>query len=367
LTHSFKKTLIVCTFIVLVVVLSFGFYTDWQWSLTQKNQAASNPEKTTREQQWAIKVTTRAVETQSNDRRFQAIGTAQARLSIDVYSAVAEDVVKVLFDAEQQVSQNDLLVKLDDQAEVLALKSAEIRLKEAKRVLNEFARALKQNAVPNTNVAAARAEVQQAEVALQQAQVALDYRSIRAPFAGIIGISQIDPGSRITTTTPIAPLDDRSIMDVDFNIPESLANQIQHAKSDNKYLEVTTPAFPARSFQAKIQSIESRIDPTARTQLVRLSIVNDKDLLRPGMSFRVDWRIKGQDLPSVPEIAVQWGRDGPYVWLIRDQRAQSVPVKIIARKIGRVLVEGELQAGEAVVIEGVQRMRPNIQVGSNPQ
>jgi multidrug efflux pump subunit AcrA (membrane-fusion protein) len=60
----------------------------------------------------------------------------------------------------------------------------------------------------------------------------------------------------------------------------------------------------------------------------------------------------------VPELALQWGRDGAHVWVVRDGQALQVPVRLVRRLDGSVLVDGALQPGEPVVVEGVQRLRP---------
>jgi RND family efflux transporter MFP subunit len=94
-----------------------------------------------------------------------------------------------------------------------------------------------------------------------------------------------------------------------------------------------------------------------RTLMARAEIQNRDDILRPGMSFDVRWEIKGDSYPTVPEIALQWGRDGSFVWVIRDGVAKSVPGRVVSRKAGLVLIDGDIRAGEDVVVEGVQRLR----------
>ena len=68
--------------------------------------------------------------------------------------------------------------------------------------------------------------------------------------------------------------------------------------------------------------------------------------------------IPGQLHPTVPEIALQWAREGAFVWSVRDGKAHKVSVRVIGRASGQILVEGALRQGEEVVVEGVQRLRP---------
>ncbi len=306
----------------------------------------------------AVKVLVQPVRLTANDRVFEAVGTGRARLSLQIYPTVAEEVTKVLFQAQDRVSQGDLLVQLDDREEVLAIRKAEIQLKNARSLLSRYEKAVKEGAVPESEVDTVRADFEAAAVALDQAKLALEDRRIKAPFDGVVGIPKIDPGQRVTTTTIITSLDDRKILHVDFEVPEALAGALGEAQSENRSITATTPAYPGRVFVATISAQESRVNADRRTILARTSIENEEDLLRPGMSFTTRWTISGKRYPTIPEISLQWGRHGSFVWLVRKQKAVQVPVQVIARKAGNVLVEGRLATREPVVVEGIQRMRP---------
>lgn len=309
-----------------------------------------------------VKVITQPVEMTSNDRTFRAVGTGRARLSIGIYSSVAEEVTDVFFEAQQEVKEGDILVQLDDREEDLAVRLAEVQLKDAQSLLDRYELAVKEGGVPESEVDAARADFEGAQVALEQAKLALEERQIKAPFDGIVGIPNIDAGDRIGADTMITGLDARDILFVDFEVPEALAGALRNAQTQEQKITATTPAYLSLSFSGYISAQESRVDPVRRTLLARASIDNGDDLLRPGMSFETRWEIPGEDYATVPEISVQWGRDGSFIWLIRDGVAEKTPATVISRKAGRVLLDGEIKAGDLVVIEGVQRLRPDQEV-----
>ncbi len=96
--------------------------------------------------------------------------------------------------------------------------------------------------------------------------------------------------------------------------------------------------------------------------MARARVDNAADLLRPGMSFRVTADVQGERYAVVAETAVLWGADGAYLWSIIDGKATRTPVQVIQRREGRVLVDGELHAGDIVVVEGTQSMREGIDV-----
>jgi RND family efflux transporter MFP subunit len=306
----------------------------------------------------AAKVITQDVILTSNDRVFEAIGTGRARLSVQIYPAVPGEVTEVRFKAQDRVDKGDLLVQLDDREERLAVRLAEVELKGAKNLLARYEQAVKAGGVPQSEVDTARDDVEAAQVALDQARLALEDRGIEAPFAGVVGIPNVDPGDRVNTDTLITGLDDRRILHVDFEIPEALAGALQRPGGENHTVMATTPAYPGRRFTGTVSAQESRVDPQRRTLRVRASIENEEDLLRPGMSFTTRWAISGDDYPTVPEISLQWGREGSFVWIIRAGRAEKVPARVVARNSGVVLVEADIEPGEDVVIEGLQRLRP---------
>ena len=83
----------------------------------------------------------------------------------------------------------------------------------------------------------------------------------------------------------------------------------------------------------------------------------EADVLRPGMSFRVAFTIEGQSYPRLPEAAIIWGGSGSYIWGVDGDTAFRVPVDIVARNEGHVLVRGDLHAGARIITEGVQKVR----------
>jgi len=304
-----------------------------------------------------VKVITQPIESAGNDRIFEALGTGRALQSVQIYPAVADQVTQINFKAQQKIKAGDVLVQLDDREEVLAVKLAEVELADAKSLLDRYEKAGKQGAVPESEVDSARATFEGAQVALETAQLELEQRKIIAPIDGVVGIPAIDVGDRIDTTTMITGLDNRSEILIDFEIPEALASAVSIEGNGANSITATTPAYPGQEFKGKISAQESRIDPDRRTMMLRASIDNTQDLLRPGMSFMTRWTIPGGQYLSVPEISVQWGREGSYIWVARENKAVKMMVKVIARRSGSVLIEGEIKEGEQVVIEGIQRLR----------
>jgi RND family efflux transporter MFP subunit len=124
----------------------------------------------------------------------------------------------------------------------------------------------------------------------------------------------------------------------------------------------TSSALPDRSFTGKVSAIDNRIDETSRTLKVEAELPNDADALKAGMSVVVVLGFPGEARPMVPSMAVQWDRKGSFVWKRDGDEVHRVPITVLSRNSGSVTVVGGLQKGDAVVVEGVQRLREGVKV-----
>ena len=292
--------------------------------------------------------------------RIEAVGTARALRSVELYPEAAGEVVAVRFAPGQRVAENEVLLELDARDERLALQLAEVRLAEAERLLARYeaSEARGEAIVAATVIDTARSAVDAARIERDRAAVALEDRTVRAPFGGVVGLTEIDPGDRVDPTTLITTMDDRSALLVRFPVPEAFVGRL----TPGDPIDIETWTVGRASARGAIVDVDSRIDPTSRAFNARARVPNPEDALRPGMSFRVGLDLVGDRWPVVPEVSVLWGADGAYVWVVEEERARRVAVNVVQRAQGRVLVEGELPAGTAVVAEGVQRMRANLPV-----
>lgn len=290
--------------------------------------------------------------------RLEAVGTARAQRSATLYAPAAGEVEAINFTSDQQVAQGDVLLELDREAEELAVDLARVRMSDANRIVRRLSSLSKSGAVAQATLDEALTTLEAARIELKQAEVALSDRFVVAPFAGRIGLSDLDVGDRLTSDTRIATLDDRSTLLVRFDVPEALLGRVQ--VGDRASVIPWTSADISAT--GTVYDVDSRVDEESRSFTVRARIPNGDDRLRPGMSFRVSLDIQGPARPQVPEIAIQWGGDGSFVWVVREATAHRVPVTILQRQEAMVLVDGSIEPGDLVVVEGLHRMRPGAPV-----
>ncbi len=288
----------------------------------------------------------------------EAVGTSRARHSVVLYPEAAGEVVAVKFKAGDRVKAGQTLLQLEADDETLAVELAKVDLADARRLLDRYRRTEGSGAITPSALDDAISAVDRAEIVLQRARVALDDRSMEAPFTGHIGLTTIDPGARISEDTAVASLDDRSVLLVSFELPEILMGQL----TTGSEITLTTWSNRGVTTRGTVSEIDSRIDPATRTFTVRAHVDNRDDQLRPGMSFRILLTLEGGRYPVVPEVALQWGGDGAYVWSVVDGRAKRVGATIVQRRQGTILIDADLPEGTLVVAEGVQSMREGLAV-----
>lgn len=301
----------------------------------------------------AAPVLTHEVEWQSRATLVEAVGTSRALQSVTLYPEVSGEVDAVLFKTGEQVEAGQPLVRLDARDQRLAVELAEVELAEAERLYSRYKRSEGAGAVTESTLDEARSAADRARIALERARVNLTYRTITAPFRGHLGITELDAGARVDPSTPVASLDDRSELLVTFTVPELFYGQVE----PGQMLELSTWNNDSVRNQGEVIDVDSRVDPQTRSFTVRARVPNPEDRLRPGMSFRVKLQLAGDEFPLIPEVALQWGGDGAYLWAIQDGRAQRVAATIVQRLPGQILVDARLPRGSVVVTEGVQRLR----------
>ena len=321
----------------------------WWWPGVQAQPTAPRPAATQ-----PVPVVTAPVREIEDTLAVDAIGSGQALRSATLQPAVAGEVASLHFKPGDRVRAGQVLLRLVSRRQQLDVDLATARVDSTRRLLARYAGTEGTGAVPGSVIDEARSALQSAEIELALTQEALAERVLRAPFDGVVGLAQVDPGDRVTPDTALLQLDDRRRLLLDFDLPEPYLARVKPGQP----VSATSVAYPGRRFEGRLAQIDSRIAPDTRTLRLRAELPNTDDLLRPGMSFQVRLALPGVRQMQVPELALQWGREGGHVWVVRNGQAVQVAVQLVRRLEDTVLVDGALQPGEPVVVEGVQRLRP---------
>lgn len=287
-----------------------------------------------------------------NDR-LSAIGTGRALSTVSVTPFANGRLVELMMEAGSRVEAGTVIARLDSDSEEISRDRARIALEDARARLERMTALRSSNAATSVQVNEAQLAVSNAELELRNAELAFERRSIVAPISGVVGILPVSVGNAVTTTTEIATIDDRSGIVIDFWVPERFASMIAVGQP----VGATSVARASERFRGVVSAVDNRVDAESRTLRVQARIDNPRDVLRAGMSFQVSMSFPGDTFPAVDPLAIQWGTDGAFVWVIEDGRARRTPVRIVQRNTDSVLISGELDSGGAVVTEGIHAVR----------
>lgn len=304
-------------------------------------------------EQTATKVIVETVEFASDLDKFETVGTARAIASADIFPEVSGEVTAVLFKPGQRVTKGQTLLRFEERTEKLDVRRAEVAVRDAEQLLDRYDRIDVPGAISDSQVDVAKTALEAARIDLELAQDRQMQRKVVAPFSGYVGLSDIDAGARIGPQTQITRLDDRSSLLVDFSVPE----QVFGALNPGDEISIRPFALAGEAVTANIGFIDSGVDPVTRSFIVRAVVDNTEDRMRPGMSFRIEFSQDGERLPKVPEAAISYGGDGPYIWAVEEGKAVRKSIDVVSRKQGSVLIRGDFSETTLIVVEGVQKVR----------
>ncbi len=304
-------------------------------------------------------VTTTVVQVQTFSDRIDALGTVQARESVDVTAKVSETVQRVHFESGDEVREGAVLVTLTGQQQQASLAAAQAEANEAEQLFTRQGQLAEQQLIARASLDTQRAVRDSARARVAEVRANLGDRTIRAPFAGVLGIRQVSPGALVQPGTVVATLDDIARVYVDFPVPESqLANVARGQRLGGR-----STAYAGRVFDGEVSVVDARVDAATRAVTVRGEFDNADRRLRPGMLIQVNLVRESRETLLVPEIAVvQEGRDTFLYRVGADDTVSRAPITVGTRADGRVEVVEGLAPGDRIVVDGTGKLRPGLRI-----
>jgi membrane fusion protein (multidrug efflux system) len=297
---------------------------------------------------------------------LQALGTAQARESIVLTPKVADTIRAIRFDSGDRVRRGQVLVEMSSVEQAADLAEVRASNQAAQEELRRYQELYDRGFASQARLDTVRAAAEAAEARLNAGGSRIADRTIRAPFSGVVGLRTASPGQYMRPGDQIGTLDDVSEIKLDFDVPETQIARL----APGVEIIARTSAYAERTFAGRIANVDSRINPATRTVRVRAMLPNDDERLRPGMLMTVEVRSNPRDALAIPEIAILDRADGSYVYRIAAvegvQQTELVRVRTGARSGGMAEVLEGLSAGDQVVTEGLQSVRPGAPVQIAP-
>jgi membrane fusion protein (multidrug efflux system) len=312
----------------------------------------------------AVPVEVTAAEAGTIRERIEAVGSTLARQAVDIVPLSSGRVAEIAFTPGAHVEEGAVLVRLDDGAERAAVAEAQAMLREAELALDRARQLRANNTVAQATVDELEAAYLGADARLDAARKELADRTVRAPFAGVVGIRGVDIGARVGDETVLTTLDDLAEIEIEFSVPEIFFGRVRQ----DQLVQATGTAYPGQTFSGRIAIIDSRIGQVSRAFRVRAVLPNPDLELPAGMFMHVSVVLEERPAVLIPEQAVVAEGDSTFVFTISDGRAKRREVRLGQREAGTVEVLDGLAAGETVVQTGLQRLRDGtaVQVLNDP-
>jgi membrane fusion protein (multidrug efflux system) len=298
---------------------------------------------------------------------------AQARQRTDVLQAQAElaDAQAVFSKAEQDLlrmrplAKEKAVTELDLDAAIAAEKSARAQVESRKANLTNLEAAVKYT------IERAQAEVSAANARVTQAQLDLSYCSIHSPINGIIGFLNVDEGNLVGRgeATLLATVSSSDPLLVDFNLSEIDYLKLTDAataghRTSKLIFELLLSDESKHPYIGSFKFVDRAVDPQTGTMKVEASFPNPGSYLRPGQFARVRVAVaERENAILIPQRAVQELQGAKTVMVVDAENKVSVRSVSLGDQSDRyVIVTNGLSAGERVIVEGMQKVRPGGQV-----
>ncbi len=335
----------------LLGALGYGGYEGYRQYLGTAESASGGPERSRDARATPVEVA--RAERRVMSRTVEAVGTTRALQSVEIVPEAEGRIVELNITPGETVEEGAVLVRLDDAIARADLAEAEARLTERQQALTRVTTLRRSNAVAEATVEEAEARLAEARAQLDRAARRLEERTITAPFAGVVGLSNVDPGARVDQGTLITRLDDLSRIEIEFALPETLFAQVERGQP----VTATGVAFPDQVFEGRIEAVDSHIDPVSRSFRTRAVLPNPDGILPAGMFLSLELTLSESERVVVPEEALIFQAAETYVFVVEDVTARRVAVRTGQRRDGMVAILDGVEAGQIVVARGFQRLQ----------
>ena len=326
--------------LALIAALALGFY------LHIRQVIANSPKPSPQT------ISTVKVEALEWQPELSAVGTLSAVRGVDVSSEIVGLVREVNFKSGQDVKAGDVLIQLNADSDIAQLRSFEAAAELAAVVLERDKAQLEAEAVSQAQVDSDTADLKSKRALAAQQAATVAKKTIRAPFAGKLGITTVNPGQFLNPGDKIVTLQTIDPIYIDFYLPQKQIAGL----SVGMVVNVGSDAYAGQTFSGKITSISPKIDLATRNVQIQATIANAKRQLLPGMSARVgvDSGEKKRYL-TLPQTAITYNPYGSTVFVVKpgEQKDTKVNGGQIVEQV--FVTTGETRGDQVAILKGLQQ------------
>jgi membrane fusion protein (multidrug efflux system) len=301
--------------------------------------------------------------------RVSAVGSVMAFEGTVVSTEIDGIVREIKFEPGSRVKAGDELVQLDTEIQQAQLRAAEAAAEWARVSFKRAQELLPSKSISQADLDLADSNLKQADAQVDNLRAVIGKKTVRAPFAGKLGIRRISVGQYLDKGSPVVALHSLDPVFVEFSLPQQRLGDLAEGLTEL----VSSDAYPGQQFEGKITAINPDIDPATRNIRVQATLANADGRLRPGMFVAADMVLaRTEKVLFIPATAVVHGPFGDSVFTVEEAKAEANGVKpLVAQQRlvrlgvhqGDFVVASEgVKAGEKIVSTGVFKLRPGMPV-----
>ena len=288
-----------------------------------------------------------------------AVGTLRSNYSVIVKPEIDAKIKEIFVKSGQKVKKGDKLITLDDAMYSAKLKESKAKLVHARSYYKRAEALFAKGAMSAKDKEDGYANLLKSEADVEFSEAQLAKTLLSAPFEGVLGIVDLSAGRYLKPSEDLFTIDDTDPIKIDFKVGETILSKM-HIGDE---IEIDVEGFPENKYFAKIEAIDTNVDPLGHSVRVQASFDNVDGDLRPGLFAKVKLRTEiHKDTIMIPESSVESRGKQEYVYIVEQGIAKMAPIRTGARNGESVQVLKGLHPGDKVIVSGQMKVQPNYPV-----
>ena len=349
------KRMIVMLAVTLAVIALLGFvkFRQIQTAMAQGASFQPPPEA----------VTTVVAQTEHWPATLSAIGTIAAVQGVTVSADLPGTIARVAFESGRSVHKGDVLAELDTRQEQAQLAAIEAQQELARLNYNRLKGLLADRVISQAEFDRAAADQKESDARLGEVRATIERKTIRAPFAGVLGIRQVNLGQYLAAGEAVVPLQSLHPIYVNFGVPQQDIAQIRVGHR----VQITARDGAGAEFSGRVTALDSIVDQATRNVQVQATLPNMTGQLRPGMFVQTELMLGAStSVIALPASAISYAPFGDSVFVVTDLKGPTGVsyrgvrqqfVKLGGGRGDQVAILSGVTAGAEVVTSGVFKLR----------
>ena len=296
-------------------------------------------------------VSTMVVETTAWQPKLSSVGNVRAFRGVDLSTEIGGLVQTVPIKSGMDVKEGDLLIKLNDASDVAQLNSLKAQADLAKVINERDRQQLAIQAISKNVFDTSKADAKSKQAQVEQQTALVGKKNLKAPFSGRVGIVMINPGQFVNPGDKLLTLQTLDPIFVDFNLPQSNAEQIQVGQE----IVVTTDAFKDASFTGKVTAVSPKVDTNTRNIQIEAQLANPDKKILPGMFANVNIKLGDEvKMLTLPQTAVTYNPYGSTVFIAKPTGKKDKQGKPALEAQQVFVTTGPTRGDQVAILKGVE-------------